>query len=686
MTDRNKLAGDEFDTRDVLARMLAQPAESPWPVRALRGAASYIPVDDRESAQRGADEPWMNWWARTSADSGGASALAAMLKGGLGTAANWLDWGNKTRPEDYSGGDTLAPLGMVAVGMPLTRSAVHPTPRSPREWAPEFVGPHRADDPWSRNPAPAPREMSALDQAIARAEETSAQRNVDLLADPSRASLPLVNSLAEQARPAISHLPMDEASRMARAKELGFDTSRTFYHGTPEATPFESFDLGRVGSNMKNEGIFGKGVYLTENKAHAHDYANEATLGAPRGHIREVYVRAEKPYIWGESEAPLSHSIGKRTDELKTQGYDSVHVPSRTKAGQAEEFVVFDPKNIRDVNAAFDPAMRDSASLLAADSSRASLPGTLVNALSEQARGERPISAATKYGDRVFAAPVHGMEYKAAIEAMGKAQVEQLLNTDAAIRGFVTNRGRFLTREEAAEMAAAADPGYKPRFGKGADSSNFITDKDLAALDPSLRKVIEEQRAAWPNSVFKGGARADNELGSVPGTLVNALSEQGKPIRAYHGMAGQLEGGKFDPARFGQHHPDDRSGVFLTTNPETAGGWADWASSRSPREAIGDNAAIVPADAHFKNPLEVQSRNYDPSQHWYDNKDDLLATAQRGGHDGIIIRQPNTGEATLVALQPGTVKSALTGKALYGLAPALMGPALVNALSGEHSD
>lgn len=173
MSDYRNPLGDEIDTRHVLARMLAdQQAEERWPIRALRGLASYLPTDDRESNQRGPDEDWVTWLARTGQDSGGATFASGAAKAALTTTANWL----ARKPE--IGSDTLAPFGLAAMGVPFTRAMPHQAPRLPKEWAPEFVGPHRADDPWSRNPGAAPRETSQLDDAFARAEATSAQRAI----------------------------------------------------------------------------------------------------------------------------------------------------------------------------------------------------------------------------------------------------------------------------------------------------------------------------------------------------------------------------------------------------------------------------------------------------------------------------------------------------------------------------
>ena len=56
------LGGDDiYSTADVRRRMEAPVSR--WPVRALRGLASYIPTDDRESNKRGPDECW-GWKAQ----------------------------------------------------------------------------------------------------------------------------------------------------------------------------------------------------------------------------------------------------------------------------------------------------------------------------------------------------------------------------------------------------------------------------------------------------------------------------------------------------------------------------------------------------------------------------------------------------------------------------------------------
>jgi hypothetical protein len=123
-----------------------------------------------------------------------------------------------------------------------------------------------------------------------------------------------------------SDLPMDLASRMARAKEMGFDTDRVLYHGTK--SDFDEFAPTR--------GDYGEGVYLTPSSYIANQYAGW-TDGA---NVRPVYARG---------------------DLTEVNGGNTV--------------LVSDPSNIRSVNAAFDPAKIDSSNLLAANAkSGAAIP------------------------------------------------------------------------------------------------------------------------------------------------------------------------------------------------------------------------------------------------------------------------------------------------------------------------
>jgi GNAT superfamily N-acetyltransferase len=136
-------------------------------------------------------------------------------------------------------------------------------------------------------------------------------------------------------------LDMSQAARMQRAAEQGFNVNTPVYHGT--AVDFKEFDPDRS---------FGSQFWSTTDKA-----AIEAgEVGAAgRGVIKEMFQRIKNPAGWAEYDK-------YSTDELIAKGYDGLALPDAD--GQIT-YVAFEPSQYRDVNAAFNPAMRDSANLMA---------------------------------------------------------------------------------------------------------------------------------------------------------------------------------------------------------------------------------------------------------------------------------------------------------------------------------
>lgn len=201
---------------------------------------------------------------------------------------------------------------------------------------------------------------------------------------------------------------------------------------------------------------------------------------------------------------------------------------------------------------------------------------------------------------------------------------------------------------------------------------------EAAPLTPMNKLLLDVYGGTSPDPITEHARQAIGLMGSV-----------GSPIRAYHGMAGPLQGGRFDPARFGQNHWDN-GGLFLTTDPIAAHTWAETAADMQRSMGKGVHGeAIVPADVRFKNPLVIENRaaHGDPSQYWIDNKDSIVKRAEQGNHDGIIVRNPGGSEeeATIIARHPGTVTSPTTGDLLYsGLG--LPSPPAANGRGGIGSD
>jgi GNAT superfamily N-acetyltransferase len=165
----------------------------------------------------------------------------------------------------------------------------------------------------------------------------------------------------------MSGLPMDAVSRKERAKYMGFDTSQSFFHGTN--AEFDEFIPSETG-------VLGPGIYTTKSKVQAGKYGDT---------IKEINVKADKPisskpFLEGDAEKISSQLDGFLVDDYKTPYENWVNIKQSFGADKATEvfknagydalehknyIIPFDPKNIRSVNAAFDPSKKESANLLA---------------------------------------------------------------------------------------------------------------------------------------------------------------------------------------------------------------------------------------------------------------------------------------------------------------------------------
>jgi len=162
-----------------------------------------------------------------------------------------------------------------------------------------------------------------------------------------------------------SALDMSTEARMQRAQKLGFDTSRPLYHSTNA-----SFDVFEVpeGKFLK----FGKGVYTAPSAKYSDRYIRknrDMESGYNEGaNVMPLYARgkiaSEKDWEAARQEMmsegvapsgydPLQEEIQKR---LKEKGFDGLNM-------FGNEIIIFDPKNLRSVNAAFDPAKSDSSNI-----------------------------------------------------------------------------------------------------------------------------------------------------------------------------------------------------------------------------------------------------------------------------------------------------------------------------------
>ena len=202
-------------------------------------------------------------------------------------------------------------------------------------------------------------------------------------------------------------LPMDEASRMARAEQQGFDVDKTYYHGTD--ADIKEIDPKKFGGATRAESAR-QGFWTASKPSTAESYANHAARDAKVGNmIEDSYYWADKG-DWdkhdelqraaeeleresaagkGQNIMPLyakgkikkidmkgadfmdeQEYINKEIKNAKASGFDGVEfgrlVDDVGLTGQeADHLVIFKPENIRSKFARFNPDKKGSSNLLA---------------------------------------------------------------------------------------------------------------------------------------------------------------------------------------------------------------------------------------------------------------------------------------------------------------------------------
>jgi hypothetical protein len=167
-------------------------------------------------------------------------------------------------------------------------------------------------------------------------------------------------------------LDMSPEARKAKAGAMGFDTGRGWYHGASDS--FDSFDLTRSGSSAE------RGVWLTNSADDASEFAGMS--GGENSNVGQYYIRGNiKRVRWPDAEDPLymPDTMAELIRVAKDEGYDGLRVAGVQNfegSRPSTSVVVFDPRNIRSVNAAFDPAKSDSPQLMASFFPTATSSGT----------------------------------------------------------------------------------------------------------------------------------------------------------------------------------------------------------------------------------------------------------------------------------------------------------------------
>ena len=132
----------------------------------------------------------------------------------------------------------------------------------------------------------------------------------------------------------------DNNTATDRARAMGFDVDQTYYHGS--AVDFDAFDPDRA---------IGTQYWSTTSKADI----EAGEVGAQgKGVIKALRHKGSNPAGWREYD-----NLG--IDEIQGRGFDSIQLPD----DGSTTLIALKPEDYRSVDAAFDPAKRDSPELLA---------------------------------------------------------------------------------------------------------------------------------------------------------------------------------------------------------------------------------------------------------------------------------------------------------------------------------
>lgn len=332
-----------------------------------------------------------------------------------------------------------------------------------------------------------PTARTTKGEALASIE----QRNADL--EASRAMQAATDMVLASVR-GTPNLDMSPEARKQRAEKMGFDTSNPLYRGMSNEAENGQFSV--------NEGDWGRGVYLG-NRSTASGYAYgshveglsplvygplwvRGPLADVADHIDMQDAVSKEPQFRRAHHQAVTEEANRR---LQERGYTGI------TQGPNMSTLVFDPSNIRSVNATFDPALEGSPLLLA---SIAGTPAASVRAQGVPLAADPPLASYTKDAD-IKAHP----DYAAA-----KAG-----DRDAAVR-FVPDVVKPETIEAAARRFGR-DAIYVPVIAEEAGGRNQIPEA-TAHYYAAMTGAQYSDDIAQVSRAFHTGARPMDRLVSRP--------------------------------------------------------------------------------------------------------------------------------------------------------------------------
>lgn len=172
----------------------------------------------------------------------------------------------------------------------------------------------------------------------------------------------MMNAADQAYLSSIYDLPMDEASRMHRAQDLGYRTGMPLYHGT--ATDFPSFDMSHAGDVTRNQAAK-QAVWLADDPAVANEFAQlagnarkYADNSSPQ--VLPVFHKADRPASGRLPMGATNDSVAITIDDAFSGGMDAVRLQDyTTPSGEVGKniFAIKSPDQIRSRFARFDPRL-----------------------------------------------------------------------------------------------------------------------------------------------------------------------------------------------------------------------------------------------------------------------------------------------------------------------------------------
>lgn len=334
-------------------------------------------------------------------------------------------------------------------------------------------------------------------------------------------------------------LPMDQASRMARAEAQGFNPNQVSYHGTD--ADFSEF----IGSPY---GSLGPGVYLTPDSSLASEYANsfarsDITSGAQ---VMPLLVRGESiPFKEIERQNPTAalSDLDEVQANYRRSGITSAVDRVNQVVGRDPQEVqaVFDPRDIRSyLSAAFDPEYK-GANILGSAAGTAAALGLL-------AAPEDAEAGFITRGGKTLLEAWHGSPHKFdkfSMDAIGTGEGAQayghglyFADSEDVARGYRDG----LTANPTVDMANSGDPAewaaHLVRMHGGEEKAKLVLaghDGSKLAIRPQRQEAFDAiESGNYKNYELPEGALYRTEIDVTPESLLDwdkPLSEQSEAVQ-----------------------------------------------------------------------------------------------------------------------------------------------------------